>query len=213
MKRIRGKNKSDKDFLLTDIRLPGMTGLELVQKLREIQKNLPVIILTGYRHFDYAQQAIRYQVNDFLLKPIKYDELTAAVIRIKEQLSTPTETIFSSTDDTSKNDTYHERIISTAKRFVHDNLATASLESTSLSVNLSTSYFSRLFHKVTGCTFSDYLIQCRMKKAAELLSNLNYKTYEVSLMVGYDNPKNFSRAFKQFYQETPREFRDHLSDL
>lgn len=201
------------DFLLTDIRLPGMTGLELVKKLRETQKTLPVIILTGYRHFDYAQQAIRYQVNDFLLKPIKYDELTAAVIRIKEQMITTLEVVPSDFDCPENSDTYHERIISTAKKFVHDNLSTASLESTSLSVSLSTSYFSRLFHKVTGCTFSDYLIQCRMEKAAELLSNVNYKTYEVSLMVGYDNPKNFSRAFKQYYQETPREFRDHLSSL
>lgn len=203
---------NEADLLLTDIRLPGMSGLELVQMLRESQKMLPVIILTGYRHFDYAQQAIRYQVNDFLLKPIKYEELTAAVIRIKEQLSEQSEASALNFSDSDKNNTYHERIISAAKRYIHENLASATLESTALSVNLSASYFSRLFHKIAGCTFSDYLTEIRMEKAAELLGNVNYKTYEISLMVGYDNSKNFTRAFKQYYQVTPREFRDHLSD-
>ena len=66
-----------------------------------------------------------------------------------------------------------------------------------------------LFRSVTGETFSDYLTGCRMKKAAEYLHGTNYKTYEISLMVGYDNPKNFTRAFKQYYHVTPREFRDN----
>lgn len=201
---------NEADLLLTDIRLPGMTGLELVQKLRENQNMLPVIILTGYKQFDYAQQAIRYQVNDFLLKPIKYEDLTSAIIRIKEQILVTNSIDVSNVP--SKIATYHDRIIDTAKHFVQDNLATASLESTALSVNLSTSYFSRLFHKITGNTFSDYLTSCRMEKAAKLLSNINYKTYEISLLVGYDNPKNFTRAFKQHYQITPREYRDHLSN-
>ena len=49
-----------------------------------------------------------------------------------------------------------------------------------------------------------------MEKAAEILKDIHYKTYEVSLMVGYDNPKNFTRAFKQYYHITPREFRDRI---
>ena len=47
-----------------------------------------------------------------------------------------------------------------------------------------------------------------MKKAAELLCDISYKTYEIAYQVGYDNPKNFSRAFKQFYSVSPKEFRN-----
>lgn len=198
------------DLLLTDIRLPGMTGLELVALLRENQNMIPVIILTGYRQFHYAQQAIRYQVSDFLLKPIKYEELTASVLRIKDQLMSQAEA--AREEEALEDATYHQRLISNAKKYISAHLTDASLEGAAVSVNLSPGYFSRLFHKVTGMTFSDYLTGCRMEKAAEHLRNVNYKTYEVSLLVGYDNPKNFTRAFKQYYSMTPREFRDHLPD-
>ncbi|RHP31042.1 response regulator transcription factor [Lachnotalea sp. AF33-28] len=196
------------DLLLTDIRLPGLTGLELVQMLREGRNMIPVIILTGYRQFDYAQQAIRYKVDDFLLKPIKYEELTAAILRIRDKLEAGL-TQEAGPAGSALDSTYHERIISSAKQYLTAHLTDASLEEAAISVNLSPGYFSRLFHKVTGETFSDYLTGCRMKKAAEYLHGTNYKTYEISLMVGYDNPKNFTRAFKQYYHVTPREFRDN----
>ena len=196
------------DLLLTDIRLPGLTGLELVQMLREGRNMIPVIILTGYRQFDYAQQAIRYKVDDFLLKPIKYEELTAAILRIRDKLEAGF-TQEAGPAGSALDSTYHERIISSAKQYLTAHLTDASLEEAAVSVNLSPGYFSRLFHKVTGETFSDYLTGCRMKKAAEYLHGTNYKTYEISLMVGYDNPKNFTRAFKQYYHVTPREFRDN----
>lgn len=56
--------------------------------------------------------------------------------------------------------------------------------------------------------FSEYLNELRMKKAAELLCDISYKHYEIAYRIGYDNPKNFSRAFKQYYKISPREFRD-----
>ncbi len=197
------------DILLTDIRLPGITGLELVQMLRESQNFIHVIVLTGYRQFNYAQQAIRYQVHDFLLKPIKYEELSAAVLRISEQMQPPEreeKENFRAADDFS----YHERIATEVKQYVSSHLTDASLESAAVSVSLSPGYLSRLFSRITGETFSDYLARCRMEKAAEILKDIHYKTYEVSLMVGYDNPKNFTRAFKQYYHITPREFRDRI---
>ena len=195
------------DILLSDIRLPGISGLDLVRMLREEKNSIAIIILTGYRHFDYAQKAIRYKVHDFLLKPIKYEELTAAVLRIKEELEaeTPDETDIPDTGD----NTYHAKVIDAAKDYVQSHLSDVSLDTAAISVHLSPGYFSRLFHKITGMTFSDYLTQSRMKRAAELLKNIDFKTYEIALMVGYDNPKNFTRAFKQYYKITPREFRDN----
>lgn len=198
------------DILLTDIRLPEMNGLDLVQALRISKNPISVIILTAYRHFDYAQQAIRYNVDDFLLKPIKYNELTASILRIRESLeNSPSKPAAAPAEDAS----YHEKIISSSKHYVADHLTDVTLENTALSVSLSPGYFSRLFHKVTGSTFSDYVTACRMEKAAKLLKEIDYKTYEISLLVGYDNPKNFTRAFKQYYQMTPREYRTRTAAL
>ena len=197
------------DILLSDIRLPGISGLDLVRMLREDKNPISIIILTGYRHFDYAQKAIRYKVHDFLLKPIKYEELTAAVLRIKEELDS--ERAMEPETPEASDSTYHTKVIDAAKDYVQANLNDASLDSTAVSVHLSPGYFSRLFHRITGTTFSDYLTQCRMERAAELLDNIEFKTYEIALMVGYDNPKNFTRAFKQYFKVTPREFRDNIS--
>lgn len=197
------------DILLTDIRLPNISGLDLIRMLRENDNPIEIVILTGYKHFDYAQQAIRYQVHDFLLKPIKYEELTAAMLRIKESLEKVSHN-FTVYENEEKNDTYHQKIITTAKNYVQKNLSDATLESTAVHVHLSPGYFSWLFHKITQSTFSDYLTCLRMERAAELLGNIEFKTYEISLMVGYDNPKNFTRAFKQYFNVTPREYRNKI---
>ena len=195
------------DILLTDIRLPNISGLDLIRMLRENKNPIEIVILTGYKHFDYAQQAIRYQVHDFLLKPIKYEELTTTMLHIKEMLEKSSDAIPQSIQN--NDDSYHKKIISMAKDYVQKNLNEASLENTALHVHLSPGYFSKLFHKITLVTFSDYLIQCKMERAAELLQNIDFKMYEISLMVGYDNPKNFTRAFKQYFNVTPREYRNH----
>ena len=103
------------------------------------------------------------------------------------------------------------KAIAMAKEYVENHLCDASLENTAVYVHLSPGYFSKLFHKITQSTFSDYLTRCRMERAAQLLNDVKFKTYEISLMVGYDNPKNFTRAFKQYFKVTPREYRNCIS--
>lgn len=71
------------DLLITDIRMPGCDGLELIQKAQNLRPELDFIIISGYRHFEYAQNAIKYGVADYLLKPIKKDELTAALQKMR----------------------------------------------------------------------------------------------------------------------------------
>ena len=63
------------DILITDIRMPGCSGLELVKRVKELDSALEVIIISGYAHFEYAQQAISYGVGHYLLKPVNKGEL------------------------------------------------------------------------------------------------------------------------------------------
>lgn len=66
---------------------------------------------------------------------------------------------------------------------------------------------SRLFRQATGSTFSAHLLKVKMEKTAAFLRGGKQKTYEISSLVGYTNPKNFTRAFKAFYGITPNEYR------
>lgn len=58
------------DILITDIELPGMTGLELAAKIREIDPSMPVAMMTAHASVDYAVSALRHQIDEFLVKPI-----------------------------------------------------------------------------------------------------------------------------------------------
>ncbi len=63
------------DLVITDVEMPGMTGLQLLRALREISPDLPVAVITGHASVDYAVQAIRGDADEFLEKPVHPDEL------------------------------------------------------------------------------------------------------------------------------------------
>ncbi|MCI9163953.1 MAG: response regulator transcription factor [Lachnospiraceae bacterium] len=70
------------DIVITDIRMPGYDGLDLIRLGKEASPRTEFIIISGYRHFEYAQSAIRYGVNAYILKPIKKEELTGALKKL-----------------------------------------------------------------------------------------------------------------------------------
>ena len=74
------------DLILTDIKMPLMTGLELASKVREIRPATKFVILSGYDDFEYAQEAFKYNVIRYLLKPISASELGEEFIKIKTEM-------------------------------------------------------------------------------------------------------------------------------
>lgn len=87
------------DVVITDIRMPGYDGLDLVKKTRELNVGVEFVIISGYRHFEYAQTAIKYGVSDYLLKPIKKQELTETLEKIRVRYNEKSEQL-----------TYEERV-------------------------------------------------------------------------------------------------------
>lgn len=74
------------DVVLTDILMSRMSGLEMIQHLHQIHPRLKLVILSGHSDFGYAQQAIRYQVAHYLVKPVDEDELIEVFLGLKQQL-------------------------------------------------------------------------------------------------------------------------------
>jgi two-component system response regulator YesN len=74
------------DIVITDIRMPKVTGLELIERIRELNKRTKCIVYSGFSDFEYARQAMSSQVVEYLLKPARDEEIIAAVERMCEQL-------------------------------------------------------------------------------------------------------------------------------
>ena len=74
------------DLLLTDIRMPFISGIELARQVREIRPAMHIAFLSGYDDFEYAKQAIKLNVTEYILKPVNVEELTAILKRIKSNL-------------------------------------------------------------------------------------------------------------------------------
>ena len=69
------------DIIITDIRMPGFDGIELLRELRKKSLDIKVILLSGYNDFSYAKEAIKYGAFDYILKPAEDQELLNVVNR------------------------------------------------------------------------------------------------------------------------------------
>lgn len=73
-------------LLITDIRMPSKSGLELINEVRKLDVDIEFVILSGYSEFSYAQEAMRYGVSYYLLKPIDREEMVSVLKKIKNKL-------------------------------------------------------------------------------------------------------------------------------
>ena len=74
------------DLILTDIRMPMISGLELAAKVREIRPATQIVILSGYDSFEYAQTAINYNIISYLLKPVSSAEMSEELFEIRRRM-------------------------------------------------------------------------------------------------------------------------------
>lgn len=74
------------EIVLTDISMPQMDGLELAEQIKKRMPSCHVVIVTGYREFEYARRAVKIGVEDFLLKPVNMDDIETITKKIKEQV-------------------------------------------------------------------------------------------------------------------------------
>lgn len=188
------------DVVFTDISMPEMNGIELARALYEEFPDIAVVFLSGYADFKYAQQALKYEVFDYILKPVKYDDIVQVFSQLKNKLD-------DKRSHMEEAEGYYEQIVAQVNKYTEENITSATLKDAAQKVNMSPGYLSSLYKKYTGRTFSDYLTYSRMEYAKKLLLDIHLKTYNVAEILGYEDPKNFTRAFKSYYGKTPREFK------
>lgn len=205
------------DAVLTDIEMPVMSGTRLAEILHEEYPHIKVVFLSGYADFKYAQQALRVGVKDYILKPVKTDELKRVVLKLHkeleaarleaDQLENSKSNAVPDSFAPNQKQSYYAGIIKCVTHYIETNLASASLEEAAKRVSLSPGYLSGLYRHETGITFTEYLLKARMEKARELLAVPGSYMYEIAETLGYGNPKNLSRAFKSYFGYSPRNYR------
>lgn len=187
------------DVIITDIHLPGITGLEMLRQLRGASQNAVFVILSGYARFEYAQQAIDLGVKKYLMKPTSPEELTQTLEQIEAERSPAAPRARKAVNNL---------LILRAQEYIEANYNTKfTLRDAAAALYISPNYLSDLFKKHTGMKFSDYVLEVRMEKSQQYLLDVRYKVSDISELAGFSDPRYFSSAFRKKYGMTPQEFR------
>ncbi|HET6449758.1 MAG TPA: response regulator [Spirochaetia bacterium] len=197
------------ELLITDIKMPVLGGLELVERIRRTNPELRILIVSGYSEFEYARRAIELGVDDYLLKPVAVEKLREVLRRIRIRL----EASAGSVDVEFGMDRIGARETELAKEvecYLQENYRRPySLERLASSFGCKPAYLLRLYRKVTGRTPTQDLIHLRVEKAKRLLvGHPHIEVKQVAAAVGYEDPLYFSRLFRRETGIAPSAFRE-----
>lgn len=208
------------DIVISDIKMPGMTGLELAEYVNDYNLDTAVILLTGFSDFSYAQNAIRNGVADYMLKPLRPNDILRTVSdiirrleqqRYQEKVVRQYEREANSVDLGTQishhfrgvNEQTAEILQDMAKHFTQD----ISLNSMAEKYHFSAAYLSRMIRKETGFSFSELLIGMRLMEAALYLKDDKIKIGLIGEKAGFKDYRYFSQVFKKVFCVSPGEFR------
>lgn len=197
------------DVIITDIRMPGMSGLDLIQRLRAGSGGqVPIIILSGYADFQYAQRAIELGVAKYMTKPTNPRELLAFLSQLESRLKPGGEAAETRQDGGEVANLLVARAIAYLEAHYQEKI---SLREVAAALYISPNYLSDLFRRHTGQTLSDYLQHLRMEKARQYLGDVRYKVSDIARLVGFTDSRYFSSSFKKLYGMRPLDYRNSLA--
>ena len=200
------------DVIITDIQMPGMQGLDMVHQIRLVNREIPVIIISGYSRFDYAQRAIELGVRKYVTKPTSPDEITQTLEQIEQELSQRTEALRRAVVPPEGSPPVQNLLILRAIEYIEQNYrGKLSLKDAANALYISPNYLSELFKKTTGQNFSDYLNDVRMERSRIYLADVGRKIGDISELVGFSDARYFSSAFRKKYGMTPLDYRNKFA--
>jgi len=210
--------KLNPDIILTDIRMPDFSGLELIERIQVLDKHSSFIIISAYDEFSYAQKALELGAICYLLKPIDPKELYAALDKAKRAVDRNRRN--NSIDTMYENSKQYEQIIDMLDTInsyarqekylkqaieiiaIHYN-ENITVDYVSSLMHISSSYLIKLFKNQTDYSFIDVVTVYRLKNAIKLMKETDLKVYEISEKVGYKDPRYFSDVFKKYFGISP----------
>lgn len=198
--------KKKPDVLITDIRMPGMDGLELMKEIRKKKLDTKVVLVSGYAEFDYAQKAIRMGAVDYLLKPVEAETFAKVLENLEKMLDEcggkqeeqPEEIL---------NPSALENIVEEIQARYNENIT---LTGFSEKHNISVGHLSNLLKERLGMSFSEYITAKRVQKAKELLADERLSVEKVANEVGYKDYFYFTKVFKKAVGISPSKYRKNL---
>jgi len=214
----RVQRRSDIDLAVIEYRLPDMSGIDVMKEIKDAAPSILVIIVTAYGDEDVAVEAFRSGARDYLKKPFSISELSTKIDfylalrhadqqRRKNLLPGPgTPAAPGGPPSTVTPSQYHK--IQQAVRFINDNYRTdISLDAVAGEAGMSPSHFSRIFKKVMGLPYQDYLNGRRITKAKSLLRTSAQSVTQIAISLGFADPTGFGRIFKKLTGHTPSAYR------
>ena len=194
------------DILFTDIRRPNMDGLTMLAALGSEFPRMQTAVLTAYRDFDYARQAITLGVCRYLLKPSNLNELKETLRIMVSRLDLLPAAEADVPDDASEAGNF---IVNAALDYMRENCMQQHLSLSAVAdhVYVSQWHLSKLLNRETGKSFFDLLGSMRVEKSKALLRTPGMNIQDVAEQTGYTDVAHFSRTFKKLTGQTPGEYR------
>jgi YesN/AraC family two-component response regulator len=192
------KKANEIDLVMLDVRMSGLNGIEVLNRIRKISPGVRVVIFTGYGSKDVIVEALRGQADDYIEKPLDV-EATREVI----------EKFLANKKGRPGSDAMDIKAkLEHVKEFIKRNvLKKITLKDAAAAVYLSPKYLSRIFKEQTGEGFNEFKFAVKTEEAKNLLLNTGYNINQISDKLGYENPESFIRQFKKITKKTPTEFR------
>lgn len=188
--------KQSTDLLITDINMPILNGFSVIEKAKEFNPHLKVVIISGYDKFNYLQRGVRLGINDYLLKPIKDEDILQLVQRLDKHHE-------------------YEQSVSIANQvdlfILKYYLNEITVESLAENLGYSKEYLSRKYKETYSISIYQKIMNLRIEKAKKLLIESPYmEIQDVGEHVGYEDRYHFSKVFKQKTNFTPSDYRNHI---
>ncbi len=198
------------DLMVSDIEMPGGSGLELIRWVKKEYPQTVSIFYTCHADFSYCQDAIRLGAADYVLKPIPYEELEDVIrkglLSVKKNMEIQNmEELWGELAREPQGDSPVELV----KKLIAENLTVEiSREELAKAVYMSPDYLTKLFRRENGMSLSEYIIQKRISLAKKLLVTTSLSVVEISQRTGFSYSSYFVRIFKKKTELTPQQYRE-----
>jgi two-component system response regulator YesN len=194
------------EVIFCDIRLGRDNGLDLVKEFKRSGWNGHIVIMSGYKDFNYAREAIQIGVEDYLPKPIFPDDIDKVLKSIAAKIEKGQSGIESGLIKGIRNN--FPPFINRALEYVALNYVEQfSLNEVADFACVSVTYLSAGFKKHTGFTFIEYLNMYRIEVAKNMLMETNHLLEQVANQVGVNDVIYFNKLFKRFTGLSPGKYR------